>query len=267
MGWLNDIVRRAKPRSDFVGRTKAIVMKRTYLGEGENAPEGSEEQEGPRGGRYYEAPATEEQKPVSTHRKPKGEYDEKPTGAITEQDIPGGGSLEGKLREVQDSLSEAVRGASKFKDVLDVAIIQAAMKKLGDDPAGASNLMNEAAKKFSIYARMHQDDYPEASHMATFAANSLADAAEAVDAHLAEGAEADTGRGPTEMEQYKSTQSAEERAKFINGWEDNELVEAYEEVKGEFRQRASGRGVQLLHELDQEYQRRGYEPRAIAAGG
>ena len=80
-----------KPRDervDLVNKTHPIVKGRTYLKPGEESPEGSEEQEGPRGGRYYEAP--EGEKPVSTHREPEiGEEKPSTIGDVVENIVSG----------------------------------------------------------------------------------------------------------------------------------------------------------------------------------
>jgi len=79
-----------------------------------------------------------------------------------------------------------------------------------------------------------------------------------------EEAEADTGRGQTELEQLRNMPpGSEERASILGDMEDNELVDVYNSVADEDHP-----GDRLLiADLDHEYQSRGYAPGEIAGQG
>lgn len=49
------MAKRKDTRLDLVNKTRPVKKARTYLKPGQTAPQGSEEQEGERGGRYYES--------------------------------------------------------------------------------------------------------------------------------------------------------------------------------------------------------------------
>jgi len=256
---------------------KPVGKGRTYLGPGQTAPEGSEEQEGPRGGRYYEGEGGE----------PGGMLD--PAAGTERENDPTESPQYRGVDEPEEAVWDDIAGTG-FQGDLEGFSGQDLIDILGPphytpEPGATSKTQAEWAFKFkdgtvaTIYdyktgkSYLGEDEGQDMEETTEWhiggksqkATQYIKDWIESQEDRDVDEAEADTGQGPTEMEQFKGMNSSEERVRMLDGWEDDELVGAYQDIKAEFRQRASGRGVQLLHELDQEYQRRGNEPRAIAA--